>query len=84
MELARRAWGRGDEDVEAPPLARRRISAQRNTGREENKGEKGEDESVLPGEVGGGGAADRRHPLGGLQLPQTDALSWANRHYYGR
>lgn len=63
------------------PRGKRKISVNR-SGERGKKGEK--DESVLPGEVGGGGAADCGHPLGGLQLPQTDALSWAYRHYYGR
>lgn len=44
----------------------------------------GKDASVLPRQVGGGGAADCGHPPGGLQLPQTDALSGAYRHLCGR
>lgn len=49
------------------------------------QGEAGrEDASLLPRQVGGGGAADGGDPPGGLQLPQTNALSGANRHLCGR
>lgn len=61
------------------PQGKRKIFVERNR---ERKGRK--DASVLPREVGGGGAADCGHSPGGLQLPQTDALSGAYRHYHGR
>ena len=51
---------------------------------ETEKEEGGKDASVLPRTVGGGGAADSGHPPGGLQLPQTNALSGAYRPFHRR
>lgn len=51
---------------------------------ERERGEGVKDASVLPRQVGGGGAADCGNPAGGLQLPKTDALSGAYRPFHGR
>lgn len=61
------------------PLGKRKIFGDRKRGRG-----RGKDASVLPRQVGGGGAADCGYPPGGLQFPQTDALSGAHRHFYDR
>ena len=62
------------------PGGNRKIFVDRNR----ERGGRGKDASVLQRQVGGGGAADCGHPPGGLQLPQTDALSGAYRHFSGR